>query len=612
LSTGIIKADHFGYYPQEVLQDVKTKSAELVNKLYDIYKNTLSKDLEKNGIYIRKFSELRKDQKKFVKQYFETTLYPVITPMAVDPGHPFPILPSKTISFAVSVSRKGQEYLAIIPILKNVPRLLALPAPKNEYNFILIEDILREYLKSFFKGYRVQKYSLFRIIRDSEISVEEDFAPDLLKSIEQEVKKRSRAPVVYMEIEKDCPADLLPMLCDGLQFSVEEVNRVGSYLDLSLFFEMIHRVDKPELCFSGYIPKKVEYENIFEKMKMEDFIVHVPYQSFQPTIDLLSAAAKDDAVIAIKMTLYRTTKDSAIVKALKEAAQNKKQVTVLVEIKARFDEENNIRWVRELEDAGCHVIYGIPGLKVHSKMTLIVRKEEGRIQRYVHLATGNYNENTAKIYTDIGYFTANEDFAKDISEIFNVVTGYSVPSSWKRVVSAPNNLREYIFSLVDQEIKFQKKHKNGLIMAKMNSLEDPLMIEKLYEASQVGVKIHLLVRGICCLAPGVKDLSENIKVHSIVGRFLEHTRIFVFNNHNSPRVFLSSADWMCRNFDKRIELLFEIYKEDVKEHLKEVMDLYWKDNLKTRILGPERTYQRRKIEGEKLNVQDQLILKYGG
>jgi len=377
-------------------------------------------------------------------------------------------------------------------------------------------------------------------------------------------------------------------------------------------FELVSQVTRPDLCYKSFFRGKLEYENIFDKINEGDFLLHMPYQSFQPTIDLIRSAARDPDVLAIKMTLYRTNNDSGIIEGLKEAAKNRKQVTVLVELKARFDEEQNINWARELEDSGCHVVYGIPGMKIHSKVALVVRKEGGKIRRYVHLATGNYNENTARVYTDLGYFTANDDFAKDISDVFNVITGYSMPSRWKRIVSAPYDLRKYFFKLINKEIEFQKKSKNGLIFAKLNSLEDTKIIEKLYEASQAGVKIQLIVRGICCLVPGVPGLSENIRVRSIVGRFLEHTRVFIFNNNSDARIFLSSADWMARNFDHRVELLFEIYKNELKEHLKFIMETCWRDRLKTRVLLPEKRYVRPKEKPEMINSQEFFIKHYTG
>ena len=534
-------------------------------------------------------------------------MYPIITPLGVDAGHPFPVLPTKTLAFAVHIKRKGEGYLAIIPIPKNVPRVLRLPSKKNEYRFILMEDIVRANLPTFFKGYKVQQTTLFRVIRDSELEVEEEETQNLLKEIEGEVKKRRTAKVVYLEVEESCSPELSDMICEGLSFPMEEVVRIGSHFDLTYLFELISYIDKPNLCYQGYTPRKLEFENIFEKIKEGDFILHVPYDSFDPTVQMIQAAARDENVLAIKMTLYRTNKDSAIVRALKEAAENNKQVTILVEIKARFDEENNIRWAKELEMMGCHVIYGIPGLKVHSKMTLVVRKEEGFINRYVHLSTGNYNENTAKVYTDIGYFTCNEDFARDISDVFNVVTGYSKPASLKRVISAPDDLRDYLISLIDREIKYHKKYKNGAITAKLNSLEDFMIAEKLYEASKAGVKIRLIIRGICCLIPRVKGLSDNIRVHSIVGRFLEHTRILEFNNNDRPRIFLSSADWMRRNLDRRIELLFEIYNDEIKMKLKNILELYWKDNVKSWELREDKEYKKFKTKTESFNAQEYFI-----
>jgi polyphosphate kinase len=403
---------------------------------------------------------------------------------------------------------------------------------------------------------------------------------------------------------------LLDLLCTNLEFPKENIIFVDDNLDLSSLAELPLQVVKPELMFTSYTPAKLDYENIFDKIKEGDFLLHVPYQSFYPTVDLISAAARDNDVLAIKMTLYRTNDDSEIIKALAEAARNKKQVTVFVELRARFDEEKNIGWTRDLESAGCHVIYGMPGLKVHSKMALVVRKEEGRIWRYVHLATGNYNEKTARMYTDLGYFTVNDDFANDISEIFNVITGYSMAGRYRKIIASPNDMRNFLFELIDKEIQFQKKYKNGFIFAKMNSLEDTKIINKLYEASDVGVKIRLIVRGISSLIPGVEGLSENIEVKSIVGRFLEHTRIYAFNNNSSQRVYLSSADWMSRNFDRRTELLFEITRQDLAEHLRMILDKYWNDNTKSYILMPNGGYVRPASEDKPFNAQDYFIGYY--
>ena len=610
LASGYNKRDQFGFYPQELCAEIKTRTDELVKKFYDVYGGSIRDALEGQKIFIKKPQDLNPEQKKYVQRFFDTTLYPIITPMAVDGGHPFPVLPSRTIAFAANIIRSDKNHLAIIPIPKSVPRLLKVPAEGDESVYMLTDYLIKENLGQFFKGYKIKDASLFRVLRDSELEVDEGFAPDLLKALEQELKKRSSAKAVYLQMEEGTSKELLEVLCNGIDFPQDEVVFTSSDLDLTFLFDLSAMSDKPQLRYPSFTPLKSVYENIFDKIKEEDFIIHVPFQSFMPTCELIATAAKDPDVLAIKMTLYRTNEDSAIIKALMEAAKKRKQVTVVVEIKARFEEEKNIQWSRELEQAGCHVIYGIAGLKIHSKMTLIVRKEEGRIRRYVHLATGNYNEKTANVYTDIGFFTANDDFARDIADVFNVITGYSLPSPWKRVISSPHDLRKYFFELIDKEIEAQQKHKNGLIIAKMNALEDVQIIEKLYAASQAGVKIRMIVRGVCSLVPGVEGLSENIEVRSIVGRFLEHSRIFYFNNNGNGRVFMSSADWMTRNFDRRIELLFEITKPEIKSHIQFILDNYLKDTRKARVLRSDRSYGRVKKEGETFDVQEYFINHY--
>ncbi|MBF0521771.1 MAG: polyphosphate kinase 1 [Candidatus Omnitrophica bacterium] len=610
LDAGYNHKDNFGYYPQELFSEIQSRIESLLERLYSLYKGDITKELEKNKIFILRADQLNAEQKKAAKRYFETTIFPIVTPMAIDPGHPFPVLVSKTKAFGVYLGRNDSPYLALITVPKSIPRLFKLPSEKNEFCFILIDDIIRENLETFFKGFKILGSFLFRVIRDSELSAEEEYSLDLLKVIESEIQKRPKAKVVCLQIEKNHHPQLLEMLSTGIDFSKDQVSLIDGDLDLTYLFELPGQVNKPDLFYQSYVPVKTGFENIFDKIKESDFILHFPYQSFHPTVDLIQSAARDNDVLAIKMTLYRANENSAIIKALIEAAKNKKQVTVLVEIKARFDEEKNIYWTRELEAAGCHVIYGILGMKIHSKMTMIVRREEGGIRRYVHLSTGNYNEKTAEIYTDIGYFTANDDFAKDISDVFNVITGYSLPSRWKRIISAPYDLRQYFFELIDKEIAAQKKYKNGLIFAKFNSLEDPRMIEKLYEASNAGVKINLIVRGICCLIPGVEGMSENIEVKSIVGRFLEHSRIYMFNNNSDSRMFLASADWMTRNFDRRVELLFEVNKEELKQHLKFILEEYWKDTVKSRILTSSKGYVRPEKTDNPFNAQESLIGYY--
>lgn len=610
LDAGYNHPDIFGYYPQELCAEINGRVETCVNKLYDIYGGVIKRELEKEKIFFRSFAELTAEQKKFVNKFFETRIFPVVTPMAVDQGHPFPVLPSRTLAQACGLTRYDKPYLAVIPIPRVLPRVVRLPSDKEEYHFMLVEQIIAHRLDDFFRGYKIAESMLFRVIRDSELSIDEEYTPDLLKAIEAEIRKRPRAKIVRLEIHRHAPQRLLESLCQIIEFAHEDAARIDGDLDVSFLFGLAAQVARDTLRYPSFVPAKNAYENIFEKIREADFIVHLPYQSFETTSDFIRQAASDENVLGIKMTLYRANEGSRILQALAEAAKNKKQVTVLVELKARFDEEKNISWARELEDAGCHVIYGMPGIKIHSKMALIVRKEDDRIRRYVHLSTGNYNETTARVYTDLGYFTANDDFARDISDVFNVITGYSLPSRWKRIISSPHDLRQYFFELIAKEIESQKKNKNGQITAKLNSLEDPQMIEKLYEASNAGVKIRLIVRGVCCLIPGVPKMSENIKVKSIVGRFLEHSRIYIFNNNGSPQVFLASSDWMSRNFDRRIEILFEIFREDIKEHLRHIVDTCWKDTAKSRYLGPDKSYARGQEKDEKFNAQDYFLAHY--
>lgn len=610
--------DEYGYTPEEVSREIEEYSGSLTRRLYAGYDSAVNTELKKNKIFLKKYGELNAEEKKHAQAYFESTLFPVMTPMAVDQGHPLPNLPSKTIAFSITVEREGKPHFIILPVPNVVSRVVQLPSAsgsgsgsgRGESNFILIDEIIRNNLGVFCTGYKVMEQALFRLMRDSDIELKEEYTEDLLKAIEKQIRKRPQAKVVCLEVEKNMTQEMLGRLCKLMGAAEQEVKKVDNHLDLTFLFDLVNALAKSKLLYKDFKSKELKYAGIFERVKKGDFLVHMPYQSFKPVLDFIQEAARDKKTLAIKMTLYRTSGESAFIAALKEAAANKKQVTVLVELRARFEEEKNILWAKELEDAGCHVIYGIPSVKIHSKIALVVRKEENRIRRYVYLSTGNYNEKTARTYTDIGFFTAREDYARDISDVFNVLTGYSMPPKWKKVVSAPYDLRKYFMELIDNEIQHQKKNENGMIFAKMNSLADNQIIEKLYEASCAGVKIRLLVRGMCCLVPGVKDLSEHIEVRSVVGRFLEHSRIYFFNNNNNPKVFLSSADWMTRNFDRRIELLFPVDNEELQQHLKWILDLYWKDNVKSRALCSDRKYLRNTAAGQKLNAQEYLIEYY--
>jgi len=602
--------DEYGYTPEEILKETEQKIQDLSKRLYQSFQTLVYQELPKNKIRLKKYPDLSEDEKKHAQNYFESTLFPVMTPMAVDQGHPFPVLPSKTLSFSLTVEHEGKQHFLVLPVPNVISRLVQLPSIKGECNYVLIDEIIRNNLAVFCTGYRIVESALFRVIRDSDIEIKEEYMEDLLKAIEKEIKKRPKAKVVCLEVEKSISTDMLNRLCKQMTVPASEAKPIDAELDLTLLFDLVVGFTKSKLVFKEFKPKELKYASIFDRIKQNDFLIHLPYQSFKPVVDFIQEAAKDKSVLAIKMTLYRTSGDSVFIQALKEAAQNKKQVTVLVELRARFEEEKNILWAKELENAGCHVIYGIANLKIHSKIALVVRKEQNKIRRYIHLSSGNYNEKTSAVYTDIGYFTAREDFARDISDVFNVISGYSLPPKWRKVVSAPYDLRKYFIELIDIEIQNHKKYENGFIFAKMNSLADNQVIEKLYEASKAGVKVKLLVRGMCCLIPGIPGMSETIEIRSILGRFLEHSRIYFFNNNLAPRVFLSSADWMTRNFDRRIELLFPIEEESLKEHLKFILDTYWKDNLKSRILGASKIYTRVKPGSPKIIAQEFLTEYY--
>ncbi|MBN2620861.1 polyphosphate kinase 1 [candidate division WOR-3 bacterium] len=612
IDAGYNKADGYGWYPGELNDAIDKKVRLLMKRLYEVHKELVHEELRKEGIFIHRYDELEERDRKAVNAYFDSTLNPLMTPMAVDQGRPFPVLPSKTISFSVQVKRGKRQNFAILPLPTVVPRLFQLRSTKNQYRFILIDEIIRNNIHIFFRGYEVVEAVPFRVLRDSELDLEEDYADDLLVAIEQEVKKRPKAKAVYVGVEREMSSSLLTRLSKELEINKTEVRQVADHLDLAYLFDLYTRVDRPELKYKGYVPMSSISGNVFENMRKGDSLIHLPYQSFDPVARLIESAATDHNVLAIKMTLYRTNRDSCVIKSLKKAAARGAQVSILVEIRARFDEERNILWVRELERAGCHVMYAIPDIKIHSKICLIIRRERDGIHRYVHLSTGNYNEMTACVYTDLGLFTASEDYGRDVSDVFNVISGYSQALHWSKVVSSPEDLRQYFFQLIDQEINNQKKHENGFIFVKMNSLQDRKMIYKLYEASQAGVRINLLVRGICCLIPGLPNTSETIEVRSIVGRFLEHSRIFLFNNNGNYRVFMSSADWMRRNFDRRIELLFPIEAESSKAHLKWLLEMYWKDTLKTRLLNADGFYKRIASDKEPFNIQEYLISYYSG
>ena len=605
-----------GLSSKETLQLAEIKIQDQLKRAMNLWNNEIIPELTKYNIFIKSIRELTDNEKEKLRKFYYDEIYPVLTPLAFDPGRPFPYISNLSLSLAVLVqNKKGEKHFARVKVPSILPRLLQIDqiinpnynkeiAKKFKATFIWLGDLILDNLDTLFPGLEILCAHRFRVTRDTDIEIQEDEADDLLSVIEENIKQRKFGSVVRLEVEKNMPESMLETLIKNLQITREDVHILDGPIGISSIMQL-YDLPVPELKekpFYPFYPKLFEDENIFNIISNVDVLLHHPYVSFNPVIDFISAAAKDPKVLAIKQTLYRVGPNSPIVKALIEAADRGKQVAALVELKARFDEENNIYWARELEKVGAHVVYGLIGLKTHAKMTLIVRKESNGVRRYAHLSTGNYNPVTAKIYTDIGLFTSNEEICSNISDVFNYLTGYSCKDDYGKLFVAPINLNENFLKLILREIENVKNGGSGRIILKMNSLVDPGMISALYEASCNGVKIDLLIRGICCLIPGIPNLSENIKVYSIVGRFLEHSRIFYFYNNGAEEVYLSSADFMQRNLFRRVEIAFPILSEKIKRNLIEiVLDTCLKDNIKARILNSDGKYKLRKELEKEVN-----------
>ena len=608
IAANIIEPSIEGYTPREQIQKIEKTIQPMLKEVLDLWTESIVPELKENGISILEYNDLDDSEKKILTDYFQKEIYPILTPLAFDPGRPFPYISNLSLSLAILVKKpNGESHFARLKIPDIIPRLFQIdriihPAKKISSNgqfkarFIWVEDIIKANLNFLFPGMEIVEAHRFRITRDTDIELQEDEADDLLKVIEEHIRQRRFGRVVRLEVAVMMPEFMLETLMENLLIGREDVHIVEGPLGLSdiimLYDLPCHQLKAPP--FYPVIPKTFEEEDedIFSIIKQKDILLHHPYHSFNPVISFLKQASADPEVLAIKQTLYRVGSNSPILKYLIEAAERGKQVAVLVELKARFDEQNNIFWARELEKVGVHVVYGLVGLKTHAKMTLIVRKESDGLKRYVHLSTGNYNVATAKLYTDIGMFTDDEDICADVSDIFNYLTGYSKQTEFRKLIVAPISMREKILVLINREIENVKNGGNGRIVFKLNSLVDPIIISSLYEASKNGVKIDLIIRGICCLVPGVEGLSENIKVTSIVGRFLEHSRIFLFYNNGNEEVYLGSADMMQRNLDRRVEIIFPVQDEKLKNSvIKTVLKTYLKDNVKARKLLPDMTYQ---------------------
>lgn len=619
VNVGYNKKGLDGKTPTEQLAEINTITQEMMKRQYNCLLKSLVPELNQNSIFFVEYDELEGEEKEYVDDYFLETCYPVLTPQAIDNSRPFPLVKNNQVYLCVQLldtqedkkkkkkdGREDEEYMAILEIPKVLDRIIALPRADRDapYRYIFIENIIIHNAGQLFTGYDVKHVSEFRITRNGDLAIDEDEAEDLLIEIEKSIQQRKWGACIKLEITKAMSKKAKRKLIEELEISEEDVYELKGQLDLTCFMKFQGRPEFDELREPTYKPLPsrdfYEQEDIFEVIREKDRLLHHPYQSFDTVVDFVRKAAADPDVLAIKQTLYRVSGDSPIIAALIEAAQNGKQVTVLVELKARFDEANNIVWAKKLERAGCHVIYGLVGLKIHCKMILVVRKEEDGIRRYVHLGTGNYNDVTARLYTDIGMFTAKESYCSDVSTLFNVLSGYSHYTLWKKLEVAPTTMREAFNRRIDQEIENVKLGVRGLIIAKMNSLIDDQIVEKLYEASQAGVEIRLVVRGMCSLIPGIKGVSENITVHSIVGTFLEHSRIYYFYNQGKEDIFLSSADWMQRNLNRRIETLFPVEDPDLKDELKHVLDITLRDTIKTRVMTETGEYVRVDKRGKEL------------
>ena len=612
------KKDIAGMTPKEQLKEISSQTHELVNVQYNTLNRSLLPALEKAGFHLMaRHEDLNQEQQEYVDRYFEDNVYPVLTPMAMDSSRPFPLIRNKTLNIGALISKrdkkKGKEstVFATVQVPSVLPRVIQIPSVKeSDTTVILLEEVIEKNIGELFLGYDVVCAHPYRIMRNADLTIDEDGAEDLLVEIQKQLKKRQWGEVIRMEVEEKTDERLLDILKTEFEIKDEDIFYINGPLDLTMLMKVYGVEGYEEYKAKKHVPAPVPAfrndKDIFQVIREGDVFLHHPYMSFDPVVNFVRQAAKDPDVLAIKQTLYRVSGNSPIIAALAQAAENGKQVSVLVELKARFDEENNIVWAKMLEKAGCHVIYGLVGLKTHSKITLVVRREETGIRRYVHLATGNYNDSTAKLYTDCGIFTCDERYGEDATAVFNMLSGYSEPKSWNRLVVAPIWMKDRFLKLINREAEMAQKGIPAFIVAKMNSLCDRKIIAALYRASACGVQIYLLVRGICCLKVGVPGVSENIHVRSIVGDFLEHSRIFYFHNGGNEEIFMGSADWMPRNLDRRVEIVFPVEDEEIKKEIKHILDVEFKDNVKAHILQPDGTYEKMNRRG-KAKVNSQMI-----
>lgn len=607
--SGVEKRDASGMSVHEQLvaisqaahEQVRTQTKSLI---------ALMAEMDAVKLHFRRVKDLSELGKDWLEEYYREVVFPVLTPMAVDASRPFPFLANKTLNLAVElIKADGEHSMGLIQVPSVLDRIVEVE-PEGKRTFVFLEDIIASHCHDLFKGCHILDMVSFRVTRDSDLDLEEDDSVDLMKEVEESLRKRKRGAAVRLEIFKTNNNRIKKFLEENLDVTEMEVYEINGPLDPTCFFKFIGMKGMWPWLYEPFVPQRPlelpDDSDLFAAIRENDILLHHPYESFDPVVKLVSDAADDPQVLAIKQTLYRVSGNSPIVAALARAAENGKQVTVLVELKARFDEENNILWARRLEKAGCHVIYGLVGLKTHAKIILIVRKEDNGIKRYLHLGTGNYNDSTAKLYTDLGLMTANDEFGSDASAFFNLLSGYSEPPVWNKLVMAPLGLREKIYALIDNEIVMVRAGREGHIIAKMNSLIDQPVIQKLYEASATGVHIDLIVRGICGLRTGIEGISDNITVRSIVGRQLEHSRIFWFANGGEEQLYLSSADWMPRNLNDRVELFFPVETEEHIHRIKALLDLYLRDNVGAHMMQSNGSYRRVRNKLDPVSAQSTL------
>lgn len=612
VENNVLRYDAAHMSPQMQL-DAIAALAKSITLVQEKYKEKVLGELESYGLCFKKTTDLTEAQQTWLRNLFLRNIYPVVTPLAVDSSHPFPFLANRTINTVVSLHRNGkpeEKHVAILPLPSVLDRIIEVPSESEQKIFVLLEEVILHYADNFFLGHTIDSHLTFRVTRDADLEISEEISTDLLSEVERSLRMRRKGMAVRIEAQMKEETDqaLLDFIMENLQLKEEDLYKVKSPLDARMYFGFCDIEGYDNLRYKPYTPCRAydlidEEGTIFDAIRKKDVFVHHPFESFDAVEQFVEQAASDPQVLAIKQTLYRVSSKSPIVAALAKAADNGKQVTVLMEVKARFDEENNIIMARRLEKAGCHVIYGLMGLKTHSKITMVVRRDEDGIRRYVHLGTGNYNGSTAKLYTDCGIFTCNDEYGEDASAFFNLISGYSDPPIWNKFGVAPLNLREKIVAAIDDEINHARRGEEAKIIAKMNSLLDQDIIRKLYEASTAGVQIELIVRGICTLRPGIEGVSENIRVRSIVGRFLEHHRLFYFRHGGKERVFLSSADWMPRNLNDRVELLVPIEEPAHKKRVINILKLYLSDNTKAHMMRSNGTYFKRVNKEDPVNAQ---------